>query len=261
MAVDFKSSALERAYSDREVDDDWKAWCVKQLSPAGKDVVDLGCGGGIYARGFAALGTKSVLGIDFSEQYVRESKEASASLSNIRFAVGRVEDTGLPDGCADIVFHRAVIHHLSADAQARGAEEMHRLVRAHGVCVVQDRTIEDVESNDPRYWIRATLFEQFPRLLETERKRRPSTDAYSDTLRDAGFARVDVLRFSETRRVYASLDDLVTEILARKGKSILFELSDTELRTYCDALADRHASVPIVESDAWTIWLGARQPA
>ena len=258
MAIDFKSSASQRTYSDRVVDDDWKAWCVQQLAPTGKDVVDIGCGGGIYARGFAALGAASVVGVDFSERYVREAQRSSAGVANIRFDVGTTDQTRLPDECADIVFNRAVIHHLSEEMQALAAFEMYRVLRAGGVCVVQDRTVEDVVSSNPRHWIRATLFECFPRLLDVERRRRPSTKRYGETLRGAGFAKIDVLSYPETRKVHASFDALAADIMARKGKSILFELSDAELRQYCDALAKKSATAPIAESDAWTIWLASK---
>ena len=93
----------------------------------------------------------------------------------------------------------------------------------------------------------------------SERKRRPSVQRYRDTLSDAGFKAISVESYPETRKVYASFDALRSEILARKGKSILFELSDAELRQYCSALAETRAPTPIVEVDAWTIWL-CRKP-
>ncbi len=254
--MDFQSAATQRTYSDRTVDEEWRSWCEEHLSPRQKDVVDVGCGGGIYSRGFAALGANSVTGVDMSEQYVNEAREASHSFPNVRFVTGSATKTGLTDGCADIVFHRAVIHHLSEEARVRGAGENLRMLRPGGVCVVQDRTTEDIESSHPDYWIHATLFEQFPRLLDIERARRPTTDSYAAVMRTSGFRKVEVLRYAETRNVYPSFNDLEAEIMARKGKSILFELSNEELHTYCTALAVKKTSPPIVEVDPWTVWLG-----
>ncbi len=258
MSVDFHSPDLQRTYSDRIVSEDWRIWCQEHLSPNGKDVVDIGCGGGIYSRGFAALGAKSVTGVDLSKQYVNEAEEASRSLPNVRFVVGSAAETGLPDGYADIVFHRAVIHHLSEEVQVRSAAENFRILRPGSVCAVQDRTMEDVESTHPDHWIRSTLFEEFPRLLDTERGRRPSTDDYSAIMKVAGFAKVEVLRHAETRKGYSTFDELEADVLARKGKSILFELSDAELHTYCAALAAKSTPPPIVEVDSWTVWLGTK---
>jgi SAM-dependent methyltransferase len=221
-------------------------------------VVDLGCGGGIYSRGFASLGAKSVIGIDLSPRYIDEAQKASGSFSVLRFAMGSADNSGLPDRCADIVFHRAVIHHLNAEGQARGAAEMYRILESGGKCVVQDRTLEDVESARPDHWVRSTLFEVFPRLLETERARRPTTAAYAKIMKESGFGTIDVLQYAETRKRYSSFEELETEILARKGKSILFELSDAELRTYCKALAQKRATPPIIEADSWTVWIGTK---
>jgi len=256
VTVDFRSTDLQRTYSDRAVDDNWLAWCKRHLSPRGLTVVDLGCGGGIYSRGFASLGAKSVIGIDLSPRYIKEAQEASRSFSVVRFAVGSADHTGLPERCADIVFHRAVIHHLSAEEQARGAVEMLRILESGGKCVVQDRTLEDVESTRPDHWIRSTLFEVFPRLLETERARRPTAAAYAKIMRESGFGKIDVRQYAETRKRYSSFEELEAEILARKGKSILFELSDAELRTYCGALARKRPRPPLIEADSWTVWIG-----
>jgi ubiquinone/menaquinone biosynthesis C-methylase UbiE len=257
MAVDFQTGELGRTYNDRTVTPDWLEWCRVELAPTGKRVVDLGCGGGIYSRGFAELNAHMVIGIDSAVQYVEEANEESQALSNVRFAVGTASHTGLADRSADIVFHRAVIHHLDGREQVAGAIEMRRVLDAGGLCVVQDRTVEDVESTHPDHWIRATLFEAFPRLLETERGRRPSTPGYAKVMRESGFEKVEVLKYSETRKHYASFSQLESEILARKGKSILFELTDEELRIYCAALAAKVEDAPIVEADSWTIWLGS----
>jgi ubiquinone/menaquinone biosynthesis C-methylase UbiE len=259
--VDFESNALVGAYGGRNVSRAWRAWCVETLVPAGKDVLDIGCGAGIYARGFAALGAHSVVGVDGSESYVREARAAAAGMPDLRFVVGDAGDTGLPDACADLIYHRAVIHHLNEAERAIGAEEMRRVLRPAGRCAVQDRTIDDVEAAGSEFWVRATLMRVFPRLFAVERARRPSASVYCEQLRRAGFEGVAYCRLVETRRVYASFDELEADVLARRGKSILFELSDAELRRYCAALREaRPADGPWVEADPWTVWLGAKPP-
>jgi hypothetical protein len=121
---------------------------------------------------------------------------------------------------------------------------------------VQDRTIEDVRSRDPQHWIRAALFDVFPRLLDVERHRRPSKQAYCDLLIDAGFRIVRPLQYDEVRRTYACLDELIGEVRSRKGKSILFELTDAEVEMYCERLRKEAAGRPLIERDVWTVWLG-----
>jgi hypothetical protein len=106
--------------------------------------------------------------------------------------------------------------------------------------------------------MRATLFEVFPRLVDFERRRRPARQAYRDVLIGSGFRSVRELRYDEVRRTYASLSALRSEILSRKGKSILFELSDAELETYCRRLEEKAAGRPLVERDPWTVWLATK---
>jgi ubiquinone/menaquinone biosynthesis C-methylase UbiE len=256
--MQFAAPAAARTYSDRAVDSSWSDWATRNLMPAGKDVIDIGCGGGIYSFGFAALGARSVIGIDKSEQYLDEARQAVSPSDAIAFHPGTAEDTQLPDASADIVFERAVIHHLTEQQKARNAAEAGRLLRDGGLFAVQDRTVEDVQSREPQHWIRATLFEVFPRLLDFERLRRPARQAYRDLLIGSGFRSVRELRYDEVRRTYAAFDQLKSEILSRKGKSILFELSDAELEMYCRRLEEKAAGRRLIERDPWTVWLATK---
>ena len=115
-----------------------------------------------------------------------------------------------------------------------------------------------MESTQSDHWIRSTLFEVFPRLLETERARRPTTVGYFKIMHESGFGKIDVLQYAETRKRYSSFAELEAKTLGRKGKSILFERSDAELRTYCAALAQKGAMPPITEADSWTVWIGTK---
>lgn len=253
--MNFDAAETSRTYTDRAVDASWMEWCRTQLHPIDKDVVDIGCGGGIYSFGFAAAGAKSVVGVDQSRQYIHEAAQAGNTSSTVSFRVGSASQTTLPDGCADIVFERALIHHLPEQQQHENAVEALRILRPSGLLCVQDRTFADVQASDADFWIRSTLFEAFPHLLDFERSRRPSTNGYADLLRQAGFAEVTVWPYREIRRRYASFEQLRDEILSRKGKSILFALSEAELRRYCELLEQKSASHPLIECDAWTVWL------
>ena len=224
----------------------------------GKDVVDIGCGGGIYSRGFAALNARSVIGIDSSPQYIAEAGAGALDAGRLTFRLGTAADTALADESADLVFERALIHHLTTEEKIANAGEARRLLRSDGMLVVQDRTLEDVQASEPRYWIRATLFETFPRLLEFERARRPSRQHYAALLEKAGFGSVRQCSFDEVRRTYDSFAQLGDEIRSRKGKSILFQLSDEELEVYCDRLRSKAEDHPLIERDPWTVWLASK---
>ena len=47
-------------------------------------------------------------------------------------------------------------------------------------------------------------------------------------------------------------------MLARKGKSILYELSDTELAAYCRRLSVLAETYELVKRDPWTVWIAIK---
>jgi len=138
------------------------------------------------------------------------------------------------------------------------AEEIIRILRRGGLAVVQDRTLENAMSQDDTYWLRRELMNMFPRLIDFEAKRRPCVADYSQTLLNAGFTCVEVTIFSEIRKRYASKEQFDEELAQRKGKSILFRLSDDELRKYRARIMDLCPNDSIVECDQWTIWTGKK---
>jgi SAM-dependent methyltransferase len=253
--MQFDAAETSRTYSDRAADDSWREWCRETLVPLGKDVVDIGCGGGIYSLGFADLGARSVIGVDQSRQYIEEARLSAGERQRVSFRQGSASATGLADDCADIVFERALIHHLNEEQKRECAVEAKRLLNNHGLLIVQDRTFEDVQAADPAFWIRSTLFDAFPRLLDFEQSRRPSRSEYSDLLGQCRFGSIAVRAYQEVRRTYDTFDELRREILTRKGKSILFELNDRELDRYCEMLQEKSVSHPLVECDLWTVWM------
>ncbi|MFT5445472.1 MAG: SAM-dependent methyltransferase [Gammaproteobacteria bacterium] len=255
--MQFNAVETRRTYSDRSADDSWREWCRETLAPLDTDVVDIGCGGGIYSMGFADLGARSVTGVDQSRQYVDVARRSAGGRERISFCEGSANATGLANNCADIVFERALIHHLSDEQKLDCALEAKRLLKSRGLLCVQDRTFEDVQAVEPAHWIRSTLIDAFPRLLAFEKNRRPSRSEYSDLLSQCGFGSISVLAYQEVRRTYETFDELRQEILTRKGKSILFELSDEDLRRYCSMLQVKSESHPLIECDLWTVWMAS----
>jgi len=252
--MDFSATSTQTTYSGRTADRSWEKLCAEKLSPEGKDVLDVGCGGGIYTLAFAFLGAKSVTGIDKSQQYIERANSLTDMPENVVFLVGDATATGLSTQASDLVFERALIHHLTEDEQFLNAKEAKRVLRHGGVLAVQDRTFENVLDEHPRHWIRATLFKCFPRLLEFERERRPSEGRYNEILESSSLQTLTPIRFSERRKSYTSLEELKNEIRSRKGKSILFELSDDELELYCEMLEQASIDRPLDEIDQWTLW-------
>jgi len=256
MPIDFHHRANRLTYTGRRAGEDW-ARAVRALVPTdGVRVVDVGCGGGVYCEAWLDLGAASVTGVDFSAAMLSGARERLAGRPGVTFRQGGAEVTGLPDGCADVVFQRALIHHLD-DLTACFAEAT-RLLAPGGTLLVQDRTTEDVEHpGSPRH-LRGYFFERFPHLLEFERARRPSSAEVEAAARAAGFPRVRTLPLTEVRREYADSQEVRADLLARTGRSILHELSDAQLADLVDhVMARLPEHTPIHEADHWTLWAAA----
>ena len=256
MPIDFHDTANRETYSGRDADDSWRAAVLALVDPSGADVVDIGCGGGTYTRSWSELGAATVTGVDFSEPILATAAEAHGSLPGVTFRQGEAAATGLPDGCADVVFERALIHHLP-DLAAVAAEAA-RLLRPGGTVLIQDRTPEDVALPGSAQHQRGWLFELFPRLLEVENGRRASAATVTAALTSAGLDDVTTTGLWEVRRRYADREDYLAELAQRTGRSILHELDDAELGRLVSELRKRLPEGPLAEKDRWTIWRAVR---
>lgn len=253
MSIDFHAQKNRGTYASREAQPDWAATIRTILDPTGKHVADIGCGGGIYSAAWANIGAADIVGVDSSEQMILAAAEKTKRRSNIRFQTGDALATGLPSASVDIVFARALIHHLRNYTKC--FQEAHRILRAEGDYIIQDRTPEDVRLPGSPDHVRGYFFECFPKLIETEMGRRPTDVAVRNALLDAGFHSPRVLTVWETRKVYRSFDDLSKDLLGRTGRSILHDLTDHELTQLVEFINKRMASQSqIIERDRWTIW-------
>jgi ubiquinone/menaquinone biosynthesis C-methylase UbiE len=257
MNIDFHAAANRYSYAGREVQSDWVAIIRSLVDPAAKRVADIGCGGGIYSAAWADLGAAEVKGVDFSAEMVRTASEKNLGWTNIAFRQGDALATGLPSGSADIVFERALIHHLK-DYDAC-FQEAARILAGGGRVIVQDRTPEDVSLPGSPEHIRGYFFECFPRLLETERGRRPTTQAVEGALGRAGFGTLQAVTVWETRKHYDDFRGLAADLSGRVGRSILHALTDAELNELVGFIGQRlPVGAPVVERDRWTIWSGTK---
>ena len=256
MPIDFLDPANRRTYSDREADASWRKAVTALVDPVGGHIVDIGCGGGTYLRAWRDLGATMVTGVDSSPPLLGAARESHGHLPGVAFRLGDAADTGLDATSADIVFERALIHHVP-DLHAVAVEAA-RILRPGGTLLIQDRTPDDVAQpgsiDHPRGW----LFDLFPRLLDVENGRRPDPNQVEAALAAAGFDDVTTTTLWEVRRRYADREDYLAEIAARTGRSILHELNDHELSQLVEELRRRIPDGPLVEQDRWTLWRAVR---
>lgn len=253
MTIDFHSEQNRGTYATRDADESWKRAMLNLIDPHGKHIADIGCGGGIYSRAWSNLGAAAVTGIDFSAPMVADAREQSRGVPTLSFVQGDAAATGLPAESVDIAFSRAVIHHLPELDPA--FHEAFRILKPRGVLIIQDRTIEDVLHPASPAHLRGYFFEAFPRLLDLERQRRPSTTNVTQAIQNAGFTGISTSNLSETRRTYQSIADLQADLRPRTGRSILHALDADEsehlINHITNAVKD---AFPLIEEDHWTVW-------
>lgn len=257
MPIDFHDQRNAQTYAQRGVDKSWVEAVTALVAPQGKRVADIGCGGGIYSKAWAELGASWVIGVDFSAVMLGAARATCNGLPNVSFVQGDALATGLPDASADIVFERALLHHLSDIPAA--AREAARILVPGGVYLAQDRTPEDMHLPGSPENIRNYFHERFPCLLDVELRRRPRGEDVRAALGQAGFTNIGERTFWEVRRAYPDADALAADLAARVDRSILHELSDAELAELIAYVRARlPATGPIMDSSRWTLWSGTR---
>ncbi|HEY4371628.1 MAG TPA: methyltransferase domain-containing protein [Burkholderiales bacterium] len=264
MTIDFHQAQNRYSYATRHADPGWAQAMQQRLAPgadlaaylADKCVADVGCGGGIYSLAWRELGAQAVEGVDFSAQMVQTAAERAAGDAQLHFRQGEAGATGLESASVDIVFERALIHHLK-DYGPCCAEAL-RVLKPGGVVILQDRTPEDVALPGAPTHLRGYFFECFPRLKQFEGGRRPPRAKVEEALREAGFTQVASNTLEEVRKRYAGFAELEADLAARTGRSILHELSDDELRDLIAFIKGKLPAGPIVEQDRWTMWTGVK---
>ena len=141
MSINFHDANNKYTYAQRNAHISWGEMIKSMTNIQNKQIIDIGCGGGIYTKELALMGAESVVGVDFSKEILQAAKENCNNFPNISFIHGDAHNIPFPNETFDIVISRAVIHHLQ-DVPTF-LREASRILKKDGILIVQDRTIED----------------------------------------------------------------------------------------------------------------------
>ncbi|GGJ74385.1 class I SAM-dependent methyltransferase [Virgibacillus salexigens] len=254
MSMNFHDDNMKMTYASREADPSWLQIVKDIITPTSVIyAADIGCGGGIYTKALYELGINNVIGIDYSEAMLAGAKENCKQYPMIHLRKGHAYQTHLPDKSVDFVLERALIHHL--DDLFACFTEASRILMDDGVLLVQDRTLDDCLKKGTHQHIRGWIFEMFPQLKKVEERRRISSVDVKKALFDAGFNHITETKLMETRKMYSSKQELLTDIQQKNGRSILHYLNNHEMDRLLLSLDKKIVSMrPIIEKDYWTVW-------
>tara|TARA_B100000700_G_scaffold326993_1_gene440187 strand:+ start:1539 stop:2273 length:735 start_codon:yes stop_codon:yes gene_type:complete len=99
---------------------------LENFSP-NKNVLDFGCGNGVYTEKVSKFKPLSITGIDISDEAIQVAK--SKNSNDINYIVENCESTKLESARFDIIFGVGILHHLNLK---KSVNEVSRLLKVNG---------------------------------------------------------------------------------------------------------------------------------
>ena len=106
------------------------------VSPAGKDVVDIGCGGGALVRDLTGLGAR-VVGVEISESQLATARARDPG-DGARYLIGSGQQLPLGDAEVDVAVFMRTLHHVPPGELPAALREAARVLRPGGVVYVAE---------------------------------------------------------------------------------------------------------------------------
>jgi len=129
-----------KTYSNKPTD---FAQEVIQLFPLESKVLDLGCGLGNDSFYFAQSG-HDVIGIDFSEEAIKQNKEKYNSIQALTFAVSDIsKPLSFSDNIFDVVYARLSLHYFTDRVTRKIFSEIGRVLKQNGLFCFLCKSIGD----------------------------------------------------------------------------------------------------------------------
>jgi 2-polyprenyl-3-methyl-5-hydroxy-6-metoxy-1,4-benzoquinol methylase len=113
---------------------------IGQYLPADGDVLDIGCGFGLFAFAFAQDRPRlRIRGVDLDARRIETARRAAQrlALDNVRFEVGDARDPSFA-GRFDAVYMLDIVHHIPPGAVAPLLRQIRAALRPGGVLLVKD---------------------------------------------------------------------------------------------------------------------------
>ena len=152
----------------------------------GRDVVDIGCGGGGLVRELSARGAR-VVGVEISEEQLAPAL-ARDDGSGARYVVGSAQALALDDASMDLAVFMRSLHHVPADDLTAALHEARRVLRAGGAVYV----VEPLPQGD---------YFELTRIVEDELEAREAAQNALANASLAGLARVRTVDYDLPVRV------------------------------------------------------------
>lgn len=106
----------------------------------GKDVLEIGCGGGWYLAQALKEGARAVVGFEAADNIVRAASAAFDQLGLGPYKFCRVDERyldALPRGSIDVAFSKTVFQHINPKATAAYLRTVPGTLRSEGYCLFQ----------------------------------------------------------------------------------------------------------------------------
>jgi SAM-dependent methyltransferase len=169
------------------------------VQPAGKDVVDIGCGGGALVRALAARGAR-VTGVEISEEQLAPALAADDGARGARYLVGSAQRLPLEDASVDAAVFMRALHHVPPAELLDALREARRVLRPDGLVYVA----EPLAQGD---------YFEITRLVEDEDEVRAAAQHALDRAPDVGLERVSRFEY-DVRLCFPGLEALRARIVS-----------------------------------------------
>jgi SAM-dependent methyltransferase len=200
---------------------DWAT--VAELLPGlnGRDVVDLGCGFGAFARWAAKRGAR-VDAFDISQRMLARATELTPDSAAITYQRADLNEVQLRAGAYDLAYSALTLHYLSD--LARLFATVHRALRSDGLLVLTvehpiytaPTTLDFVESDGRRVWPLDQYGEEGVRqrdwLAPGVLKQHRTLGTWINSLIDAGFSIKRVIDWRPSPEQIAARPQLADEV-------------------------------------------------